>query len=91
MHSISVFFAFDLLHRDDDDLRQLPLAERRQRLIRLVSRSEIMCLHLVQAFDDGQKLLEEAQRVGLGGIISKRRAAAYKSGPSRDWIKVKNR
>jgi ATP-dependent DNA ligase len=28
--------------------------------------------------------------MGLGGIVSKRLSAPYRSGPSRDWIKVKN-
>jgi ATP-dependent DNA ligase len=28
--------------------------------------------------------------MGLEGIVSKRLAAPYRSGPSRDWIKVKN-
>ena len=84
-----VFFAFDLLHWDDDDLRSLPLAERRQHLVRLVSLSEISRLHLVQIFNDGDRLLAEAERMELQGIVSKRWAAPYKSGNSRDWIKVK--
>jgi bifunctional non-homologous end joining protein LigD len=28
--------------------------------------------------------------MGLEGIVSKRLTAPYKSGPSRDWLKVKN-
>jgi ATP-dependent DNA ligase len=54
----------------------------RRRLARLVSRSEISCLHLVEAFDDGAKLR-------LEGIVSKRRMAPYRSGACRDWRKVK--
>jgi bifunctional non-homologous end joining protein LigD len=46
-------------------------------------------LHLVQGFDNGAKLLEAADRHGLEGIVSKRQASAYRSGPSRDWVKVK--
>jgi bifunctional non-homologous end joining protein LigD len=30
------------------------------------------------------------RRLGLEGIVSKRLTAPYRSGPSRDWIKVKN-
>ena len=67
-----VFFAFDLLHWDDDDLRSLPLAERRQHLVRRVSLSEISRLHLVQIFNDGDRLLAEAERMELQGIVSKR-------------------
>jgi hypothetical protein len=33
--------------------------------------------------------LEAAERHGLEGIVSKRQASAYRSGPSRDWLKVK--
>ena len=85
-----VFFAFDLLYRDGKDLRALPLIERKRRLIRLVGRAEIPCLHLVQTFDDGLKLLEAAERHGLEGIVSKRRDAPYRSGPCRDWVKAKS-
>jgi bifunctional non-homologous end joining protein LigD len=84
-----VFFAFDLLHRDGTDLRPLSFAERRRRLVRLVSRSEIPCLHLVQTFNDGHALLAAAERHGLEGIVSKRRAAAYTSGQSTDWLRIK--
>ena len=87
-HELAVF-AFDLLHRDGQDLQPLPLIERRRRLDRLLARSEIPCLHLVEAFDDGVKLLEAAERMQLEGIVSKRRAAPYRSGECRDWRKVK--
>jgi bifunctional non-homologous end joining protein LigD len=56
-HHELAFFASDLLHRDGKDLRPLPLVERRRRLARLIARSDIPCLHLVEAFDDGVKLL----------------------------------
>lgn len=88
-HHELVFFAFDLLHRDGQDVRPLPLTERRRRLASLISRSDIPCLHLVEAFDDGAKLLASAERMQLEGIVSKRRAAPYHSGEFRDWRKVK--
>jgi bifunctional non-homologous end joining protein LigD len=88
-HHELVFFAFDLLHRDGEDLAPLPLSERRRRLARLVSRSEISCFHLVEAFDDGAKLLATAERMQLEGIVSKRKAAPYRSGESNDWRKIK--
>jgi len=67
----------------------VPLIERRLKLTELVARSDIHCLHVVQAFDDGVKLLEAAERHGLEGIVSKRQASAYRSGPSHDWVKAK--
>jgi hypothetical protein len=38
----------------------------------------------------GASLFMHACRMGLEGIVSKRLSAPYRSGPSRDWIKVKN-
>ena len=46
-------FAFDLLYRDGKDLRALPLMERRRRLTRLLARSDVPCLYLVDTFEDG--------------------------------------
>jgi ATP dependent DNA ligase domain len=74
-HHQLVLFAFDLLHRDGQDLRHLPLTERKTRLARLIARSEIPCLHLVEGFNDGVKLLETAERMQLEGILSKRRSS----------------
>jgi bifunctional non-homologous end joining protein LigD len=39
---------------------------------------------------DGATIYRQACAMGLEGIVSKRLSAAYRSGPSRDWIKVKN-
>jgi hypothetical protein len=40
--------------------------------------------------DDGAVIFRQACKLGLEGIVSKRMSAPYRSGPSRDWIKVKN-
>jgi ATP-dependent DNA ligase len=87
-HQLAVF-AFDLLHHNGHDLRSIPLTGRRRRLERLLRRAKVPCLHLVEAFDDGQKLLEAAERHGLEGVVSKQRSAPYKSGECWDWRKVK--
>ena len=42
------------------------------------------------AAEDGATIFQQACRMGLEGIVSKRLSAPYRSGPSRDWIKVKN-
>jgi bifunctional non-homologous end joining protein LigD len=85
----SVPIAFDFLHRDGQDLRPLSLLERRRRLAWLIARSEIACLHLVEAFDGGAKLLAAAERNKLEGIVSKQRISPYRSGACSDWLKVK--
>jgi hypothetical protein len=40
--------------------------------------------------EDGATIFQEACRMGLEGIVSKKLSAPYRSGPSRDWLKVKN-
>jgi bifunctional non-homologous end joining protein LigD len=40
--------------------------------------------------EDGATIFQQACRMGLEGIVSKRLSAPYRSGPSRDWIEVKN-
>jgi hypothetical protein len=40
--------------------------------------------------DDGATIFQQACKLGLEGIVSKRLSAPYRSGPSRDWLKIKN-
>jgi bifunctional non-homologous end joining protein LigD len=82
-------FAFDLMHRDGKDLRGLPLMERRRRLTRLLARSDVPCLHLVEAFEDGDALLRQCEALGLEGVVSKRWDTEYVSGMSKHWRKTK--
>lgn len=39
----------------------------------------------------GPDLFQAACRMGLEGLVSKRRDRPYRGGRSRDWLKVKNR
>jgi bifunctional non-homologous end joining protein LigD len=86
-----VFFAFDLLHLDGQDLRRTPLIERRAALRGLIEpdpRSPIQFSDHVDC--DGAKFFKAAAELGLEGIVSKRAASRYRSGPSRSWLKTKN-
>jgi hypothetical protein len=40
--------------------------------------------------EDGATIFRQACKLGLEGIVSKRLSAPNRSGPSRDWLKVKN-
>jgi DNA ligase D-like protein (predicted ligase) len=86
-----VLFAFDLLHLDGKDLRRTPLLERRAALRELI---EPDCRSPIQFSDhadcDGAKFFKAAAELGLEGIVSKRVASRYRSGPSRSWLKTKN-
>jgi bifunctional non-homologous end joining protein LigD len=39
---------------------------------------------------DGPTVFAHACKVGLEGIVSKRKDSAYRSGRSADWLKMKN-
>jgi ATP-dependent DNA ligase len=43
----------------------------------------------VQTFPDGLVLFDHCCKFGFEGIVSKRLASRYASGPNRNWIKVK--
>jgi bifunctional non-homologous end joining protein LigD len=86
-----VFFAFDLLHLDGQDLRRTPLIERRTALRGLIEpdpRSPIQFSDHVDC--DGSKFFKAAAELGLEGIVSKRVRSLYRGGPSRSWLKTKN-
>ena len=46
-------------------------------------------MRLSEGFDDGAELLAAAERMGLEGVVSKRRDAPYLSGTRCGWIKTK--
>ena len=84
-----VFLVFDLLHHDGVDLRGLPLSERKRDLHRLCVKSKVPFMREVQTFPDGPALFEHCNKFGFEGVVSKRMASRYSSGPSRNWVKTK--
>lgn len=83
-----VFCVFDLLELDGDDLRGLPLLDRRARLTETVRPTA--ALRLSEAWrDDSQRRFERACRTGWEGLIAKRAQAPYVAGRSRHWLKLK--
>ena len=88
-----VCYVFDFLFDAKEDLRTLPLSERKARLetfldqqgasgrIRYVS-------HLVS---NAEAVLASACKMGLEGIISKKLSAPYFSGRTGSWVKAKCR
>lgn len=89
-----VFFAFDLLFADGEDLRRQPLAKRKARLKMLLDEDGDAGARLryVEHFQvGGAAVLQSAREVGLEGIVSKRLDAPYGSGRSDSWTKTKCR
>jgi bifunctional non-homologous end joining protein LigD len=86
-----IFFAFDLLFADGEDLRTLPLRERKARLKALLGEDEARLRYVDHFETAGDAVLLSACRLELEGIISKRLDAPYRSGRSETWMKSKCR
>jgi bifunctional non-homologous end joining protein LigD len=88
--SEAMLYAFDLLELDGEDLRGLPLLDRKKRLAGLLGGRRLGIVLSDHTDEDGAVIFRQACVVGLEGIVSKRLTAPYHSGPSRDWLKIKN-
>jgi ATP-dependent DNA ligase len=90
-HDDSVLLcAFDLLELDGDDLRREPLVTRKATLASLLSRASPGILFNEHFDHDGPIVFAHACRIGLEGIVSKRKDSPYRSGQTPDWLKSKN-
>jgi bifunctional non-homologous end joining protein LigD len=83
------YCAFDLMFLDGEDLRGLPLTERKKRLRFILPKHKLIAFSRHRAVF-GTKFFEEAERNGLEGIIAKRADSKYLSGTRTDsWLKIK--
>ena len=88
----AVLYGFDLIEHDGDDLRDLPLIDRKWRLARLIGKAKKWraIQYTEHLAGDGPTVFEHVCGMGLEGIVSKRTDAPYRSGPSKMWLKSKN-
>jgi DNA ligase D-like protein (predicted ligase) len=89
-HSI-LFYAFDLLVLAGEDVRGLPLEERRDMLrLQLISKLGDS-IRYSETFDvPAAEFVETVRAHGLEGVVAKRRASPYRSGDrSADWLKLR--
>ena len=84
-----MFMAFDLLHQDGVDLRGLPLVERKLDLRRLCVKARCPSCAGSRHFPMERSCLTIATNSGSRGVVPKRLASRYSSGPSRNWVKTK--
>jgi bifunctional non-homologous end joining protein LigD len=90
-HDQAVFlYVFDLIELKGDDLRREPLEVRKATLASVLAKAGAG-LRLNEHIEaDGPTVFAHACRMGLEGIVSKRKNSTYRSGPSCDWLKSKN-
>lgn len=91
-----IFYAFDLLFAGGEDLRSLPLGERKARLKKLLEarkgKDKAKQIRYVEHFESGgDAILQSACKLELEGIVSKKLDAPYRSGRSEGWTKAKCR
>jgi bifunctional non-homologous end joining protein LigD len=82
-------YEFALMRLQGRDLRDEPLVKRRTRLKRLLARGKGNLLRFSDSFPDAVVLLAECIRLGLEGIVCKRKDARYRSGARCGWVKIK--
>jgi bifunctional non-homologous end joining protein LigD len=85
------FYAFDALAIDGEDLRGLPLIERKRLLRGVIPRLDCRLLYVDHLPERGSALFQAASARDLEGIIGKWRRGRYETdGVSTSWLKIKN-
>jgi bifunctional non-homologous end joining protein LigD len=88
--SAAVLCAFDLLEVDGEDLRRIPIEQRKSLLAKLLSYPHAGIAFNQHYEADGPLIYKHACALGCEGIVSKRLGSAYRSGRADCWVKVKN-
>jgi bifunctional non-homologous end joining protein LigD len=87
----ALFYAFDLLGGEGEDLRSLPLGIRKVGLAQLLAREvDGIFLAEYERGEIGDVLFKVACNMGLEGVVSKHLDRAYGGGKSKYWLKIKN-
>ncbi len=82
------FYLFDVLWANGEDVRELPLRERKHLLRRLLTFSEPI-RYATHRTQNGEEYYAHACASGWEGLVVKRADAPYRAGRSRDWLKFK--
>jgi ATP dependent DNA ligase domain len=80
-------YAFDLIELNGDDLRRNPLEVRKTTLATVLTGASHGIWYNDHVEGDGQTVFRHACKLGLEGIVSKRKDSPYCSGRSPDWLK----
>jgi bifunctional non-homologous end joining protein LigD len=86
----AVFMVFDLLHQEGRELTGRPLRDRRARLENVVPGSEFV-LPVRRLAKNGFETWSEVIAHDYEGLVAKDEASLYEAGPTRRWLKVKQK
>ncbi len=85
-----VYYLFDVLFYDGYDFRSTPLIERRRLLQAIFETPRPEQIRISDIFDvPPDDIIDSACRLGLEGVIGKRKTSVYVSRRSSEWIKLK--
>jgi bifunctional non-homologous end joining protein LigD len=85
-----MFMVFDLLHRDGRELTGRPLGERRNRLEDVIADNDLI-LPVRRLAKNGFEAWAEVIAHDYEGLVAKDEASLYEAGPTRQWLKVKQK
>jgi bifunctional non-homologous end joining protein LigD len=85
-----LFMAFDLLYKDRRDLTGRPLRERRALLEDVVANNDLV-FPVRRLAHDGLEAWRQVVEGGYEGYVAKDEASPYEGGPTRRWLKVKQK
>lgn len=88
---LASYVIFDLLSLDGNDLRSLPLIQRKRKLAALLKNRKGPLLFSAHTEGNGKELFQKAQESSLEGIIGKKKDSPYTGTRSGNWIKLKCR
>ena len=84
-----LYYAFDLLALDGEDLTSRPLTERKEKLAALIGSGTSKIRYSDHIVGRGEELFGTFCEAGLEGVISKRADAKYVGSRSGNWAKTK--
>jgi bifunctional non-homologous end joining protein LigD len=85
-----LLMVFDVLFCNGRDVRTRPLRDRRARLEDVVAGSELM-FPVRRLAPDGLEAWQHVLERGYEGYVAKDEASAYEGGPTKRWLKVKQK
>jgi bifunctional non-homologous end joining protein LigD len=84
------YYVFDLLRLDGKDLKAQPLVERKAQLEKILKKNSGIVRLSASFGENAEKLLKSVEKLGLEGLIGKRKNSIYETGRrSGAWIKLK--
>lgn len=85
-----VYFVFDILSMNGEDLSEFPLTERKKLLKKLLGRNSVI-RYLDHIEQDGIAFFNKVKEQDMEGIIAKKKESTYHAGiRTKEWLKIKH-